>query len=60
VLVIRTACELGKFPDEVMRHMDMDALVEFAGYLALQQRDEEKPENASVEETLIRTLGKPA
>jgi hypothetical protein len=50
------ACELGKFPHEIIERMTMDDLLEFAGYLSLQHSKE--PEK-SVEETLIRALGEP-
>jgi hypothetical protein len=60
VLVIRAACELGKFPSEVEAHFSMDDLTEFAGYLALQNPEREKSDDElSVEEKLVKTLGKP-
>lgn len=60
MLVITAACKLGKFPNQVMAHMDMDDLLEFAGYLHLQNGDREKPESEmDVEDKLLKSLGKP-
>lgn len=50
------ACELGKFPHEVAE-LDMEDLLEFAGYLSLQL-----PERAAeddVENKIVKSLGKP-
>jgi hypothetical protein len=60
VLVIRAACELGKFPDEIAERMNMDDLLEFAGYLSFQNPNHAKPdEELSVEDKLVKALGKP-
>jgi uncharacterized protein YeaC (DUF1315 family) len=59
MLVLRTACELGKWPEEVESQMSMDDLLQFAAYLSHMNGDS-RNEPASVEDTLIKAFGKPA
>lgn len=57
--MIRVACELGKYPDEIAEHMSMDQLLEFAAYLSLQNPREKSEDEMSVEDKLVKALGKP-